>query len=213
MVQPLSNKERQGEALIAGPTHRNMPKDHPALQHEFRIKGFKGFLTMGTYPEDGQLGEIFVNFAKQGSTLQGLAMAWAIAISMGLQRGVPLEDYVRMFAHMSFEPAGFTDNSQIPFASSIPDYVVRTLASRFLRPEAQEALGIHNVKPNGSVQEGVQVSFSEGARNQETKKAAERLVSDAHHADSPTCLACGNLMQKNGSCYVCTNCGTTSGCS
>lgn len=213
MVQPLSNKERQDEVVAAGPIHRNMPKDHPALQHEFRIKGFKGFLTMGTYPEDGQLGEIFVNFAKQGSTLQGLAMAWAIAISMGLQRGVPLEDYVRMFAHMSFEPAGFTDNQQIPFASSIPDYVVRTLASRFLSPEAQEALGIHNVKPNGSVQEGVQVNFSEGASNPETKNAAERLVSDAHKADSPTCLACGNLMQKNGTCYVCTNCGTTSGCS
>ena len=87
-----------------------MPKDHPAYQHEFRIKGFKGFLTMGLYPEDADLGEIFVNFAKQGSTLQGMAMAWAIAISMGLQRGVPLEDYVRMFAHMSFEAAGFTDN-------------------------------------------------------------------------------------------------------
>jgi len=213
MVQPLSNKERRAEELKGGPIHRNMPKDHPAFQHEFRIKGFKGFLTMGTYPEDGQLGEIFVNFAKQGSTLQGLAMAWAIAISMGLQRGVPLEDYVRMFAHMSFEPAGFTDNPQIPFASSIPDYVMRTLASRFLNPEAQEALGIHNVKPNGSVQEGVQVNFSEGVRNQETKKAAERLVSDAQKADSPTCLACGNLMQRNGSCYVCTNCGTTSGCS
>ncbi|MGW8180753.1 MAG: TSCPD domain-containing protein, partial [bacterium] len=213
MVQPLSNKERPGEELAAGPTHRNMPKDHAALQHEFRIKGFKGFLTMGTYPEDGQLGEIFVNFAKQGSTLQGLAMAWAIAISMGLQRGVPLEDYVRMFAHMSFEPAGFTDNPQIPFASSIPDYVVRTLASRFLSPDAQEALGIHNVKPNGSVQEGVQVNFSEGTSNRETKDAADRLVSDAHNADSPTCLACGNLMQKNGTCYVCTNCGTTSGCS
>jgi ribonucleoside-diphosphate reductase alpha chain len=103
-VQPLSNKDRQADAAVAGPAHRNMAKDHPALQHEFRIKGFKGFLTMGTYPEDGQLGEIFVNFAKQGSTLQGLAMAWAIAISMGLQRGVPLEDYVRMFAHMSFYP-------------------------------------------------------------------------------------------------------------
>jgi ribonucleoside-diphosphate reductase alpha chain len=213
MVQPLSNKERQSQVGTTGPIHRNMPNEHPAFQHEFRIKGFKGFLTMGTYPEDGQLGEIFVNFAKQGSTLQGLAMAWAIAMSMGLQRGVPLEDYVRMFAHMSFEPAGFTDNPQIPFASSIPDYVVRTLASRFLSPEAQEALGIHNVKPNGSVLEGVQVKFSENSITSKNKTATERLVSDAHKADSPTCLACGNLMQRNGNCYVCTNCGTTSGCS
>jgi ribonucleoside-diphosphate reductase alpha chain len=212
MVQPLSNKEREKQAVQSGPIHRNMPKDHPAVQHEFRIKGFKGFVTMGTYPEDGKLGEIFVNFAKQGSTLQGLAMAWAIAISMGLQRGVPLEDYVRMFAHMSFEPAGFTDNPQIPFASSIPDYVMRCIASKFLNPEAQEALGIHNVKPNGSVQQGVQVKFPDGA-NGKDQEATKRLVSDAAKADSPTCLSCGNLMQRNGSCYVCTACGATSGCS
>jgi ribonucleoside-diphosphate reductase alpha chain len=212
IVQPLSNKEKK--AAAQGPTHRNMPKEHPALQHEFRIKGFKGFLTMGTYPEDGQLGEIFVNFAKQGSTLQGLAMAWAIALSMGIQRGVPLEDYVRMFSHMSFEPAGFTDNPQIPFASSIPDYVVRTLASKFLSPEAQEALGIHNVKPNGSVQGDVQVKFSDHVASATPKKSAtERLMSEAHKADSPTCMACGNLMQRNGNCYVCVNCGCTSGCS
>jgi ribonucleoside-diphosphate reductase alpha chain len=209
MVQPLSNKERQAKA-VGGPVHRNMPKDHPAHQHEFRIKGFKGFLTMGIYPEDGEMGEIFINFAKQGSTLQGLAMAWAIAISMGLQRGVPLEDYVRMFAHMSFEPAGFTDNPQIPFASSIPDYVVRFLASKYLSEEAQEALGIHNVKPNGSVQQGVQVRFSDVSASE---SATRRLVSDARKADSPTCLACGNLMQRNGACYVCTGCGSTSGCS
>ncbi len=213
VVQPLSNKEQQAKGARNGPKHRNLPKDHPALQHEFRIKGFKGFLTMGTYPDDGQIGEIFVNFAKQGSTLQGMAMAWAIAISMGLQRGVPLEDYVRMFAHMSFEPAGFSDNPQIPFASSIPDYVMRCIASKFLSPEAQEALGIHNVKPNGSIQEGVQVKFSDNLQGKQDKSAADRLMSEAHKADSPTCLACGNLMQRNGSCYICTNCGTTSGCS
>ncbi|UCF37059.1 MAG: vitamin B12-dependent ribonucleotide reductase, partial [Acidobacteriota bacterium] len=212
-VQPLSNKEHDKKKDVIGIGHRNMPKEHPAVQHEFRIKGFKGFLTMGTYPEDGQLGEIFINFSKQGSTLQGLAMAWAMALSMGLQRGVPLEDYIRMFSHMSFEPAGFTDNPQIPFASSIPDYVVRTLASKFLSEEAQTALGIHNVKPNGSVQEGVQVKFPETSANTFDSDAAKRLVSDATKGDSPTCLACGNLMQRNGSCYVCTNCGSTSGCS
>ncbi|MFQ5739046.1 MAG: vitamin B12-dependent ribonucleotide reductase [Acidobacteriota bacterium] len=211
MVQPLSNKPAATNAS-AGPLHRNMPKDHPALQHEFRIKGFKGFLTMGVYPEDHELGEIFVNFAKQGSTLQGMAMAWAIAISMGLQRGVPLEDYVRMFAHMSFEPAGYTDNPQIPFATSIPDYTVRYLASKFLEAEIQEALGIHNVKPNGSLQDGVQVKFSDQAQKNTISEAAQRLVADSGH-ESHTCQACGNLMQRNGNCYVCTVCGSTSGCS
>ncbi len=214
MVQPLSNKDAPSPGVSARPIQRNMPRDHPAYQHEFRIKGFKGFLTMGLYPEDSQLGEIFVNFAKQGSTLQGMAMAWAIAISMGLQRGVPLEDYVRMFAHMSFEPAGFTDNKQIPFATSIPDYVVRYLATKFSSPEIQEALGIHNVKPNGSVQEGVQVKFSEAARSagKSDSQAAKRLVVDSGN-ESQACQACGNLMQRNGNCHVCTVCGSTSGCS
>ena len=210
MVQPLSNKEHAKQ--VSFPQHRNMPSDRPALQHEFRIRGFKGFLTMGMYPEDEMLGEIFINFAKQGSTLQGMAMAWAIAISMGLQRGVPLEDYVRMFAHMSFEPAGFTDNSQIPFATSIPDYVVRYLATRYLTPDVQEALGIHKVKPNGSMQEGVQVKFSDQVTHPTTPSAAERLIEE-NKRESHTCSMCGNLMQRNGNCYLCTVCGSTSGCS
>lgn len=210
LVQPLSNKNRP--VADTGPQRRNMPKDHPAMQHEFKIKGFKGFLTMGLYPEDNKLGEIFLNFTKQGSTLQGLAMAWAVAISMGLQRGVPLEDYVRMFSHMSFEPAGFTDNEQIPFATSVPDYIVRYLATRYLSPEVQEALGIHNVKPNGSMQDGVQVSFSEQSRKPETHSATERLLQESSR-QSHTCLVCGNLMQRNGNCHVCTICGSTSGCS
>jgi ribonucleoside-diphosphate reductase alpha chain len=210
LVQPLSNKDRP--AVVAGPQRRNMPKDHPALQHEFKIKGFKGFLTMGLYPEDNQLGEIFINFTKQGSTLQGLAMAWAVAISMGLQRGVPLEDYVRMFSHMSFEPAGYTDNPQIPFATSVPDYIVRYLATRYLNPEVQEALGIHNVKPNGSMQNGVQVAFSEQTKKETFTTATERLLQETSRG-SHTCLVCGNLMQRNGNCHVCTICGSTSGCS
>ena len=211
MVQPLSNKDRTPALL--GPQQRNMPKNHPALQHEFRIKGFKGFLTMGMYPEDNELGEIFLNFAKQGSTLQGMGMAWAIAISMGLQRGVPLEDYVRMFAHMSFEPAGLSDNSQIPFATSIPDYVMRYLATQYLSPEVQEALGIHNAKPNGSIQDGVQVSFPEQVRRSDSESAAERLIKESRQEESHTCLQCGNLMQRNGNCFLCSVCGTTSGCS
>ena len=216
MVQPLSNKnlDQSGTQATGGPTHRNMPKDHPAYQHEFRIKGFKGFLTMGLYPEDNELGEIFVNFAKQGSTLQGMAMAWAIAISMGLQRGVPLEDYVRMFAHMSFEPAGFTDNSQIPFATSIPDYAVRYLASKFMDTDAQQALGIHRQNPNDSIQDGVQLNFPQtnGKKHPQITETVNKLMGDSK-SGSATCHSCGNLMQRNGNCHVCTVCGATSGCS
>ncbi|MBI3940030.1 MAG: vitamin B12-dependent ribonucleotide reductase [Acidobacteria bacterium] len=206
-VQPLSNKESKKQEA-GKPVHRNMPADHPAWEHEFRVKGFKGFLTMGMYPEDNTLGEIFLNFAKQGSTLQGMAMAWAIAISMGLQRGVPLEDYVRMFAHMSFEPSGLTNNPQIPFATSIPDYVVRYLAIRYLSKETQENLGIHVAdKPSPSDKGVGEPSFRSG------KAGASWLRAIPDQGESPACLSCGNIMQRNGSCYICTVCGTTSGCS
>ena len=139
-------------------------------------------------------------------------MAWAVAISMGLQRGVPLEDYVRMFSHMSFEPAGYTDNPQIPFATSVPDYIVRYLATRYLNLEVQEALGIHNVKPNGSMQDGVQVAFSDQPKKENFTTATERLLQESSR-ESHTCLVCGNLMQRNGNCHICTICGSTSGCS
>ncbi|HEY3130008.1 MAG TPA: vitamin B12-dependent ribonucleotide reductase [Acidobacteriota bacterium] len=207
LVQPLSNKEIKKQES-GKPVHRNMPTDHPAWEHEFRIKGFKGFLTMGMYPEDDTLGEIFLNFAKQGSTLQGMAMAWAIAISMGLQRGVPLEDYVRMFAHMSFEPAGLTNNPQIPFATSIPDYVVRYLATKYLSKEAQANLGIHPGDRSTQVEKvGMAAGSSEG-----TNPSDARLLS-RDQGEAPACLSCGNIMQRNGTCYICTVCGTTSGCS
>ena len=207
-VQPLSNKEIKKQEA-GKPVHRNMPTDHPAWEHEFRIKGFKGFLTMGMYPEDSTLGEIFLNFAKQGSTLQGMAMAWAIAISMGLQRGVPLEDYVRMFAHMSFEPSGMTTNQQIPFATSIPDYVVRYLATRYLSKEAQESLGIH-FADNMSLTEKAGVAEPQFQRR---KLEDPRRTIEPDSGAAPACLSCGNIMQRNGSCYICTVCGTTSGCS
>ena len=138
MVQPLTNKERAAQAAGRSRSTAICPRTTRPTSTSSGSAASKGFLTMGLYPEDEELGEIFINFAKQGSTLQGMAMAWAIAISMGLQRGVPLEDYVRMFSHMSFEPAGYTDNQQIPFATSIPDYVVRYLATRFLDPDAQD---------------------------------------------------------------------------
>ena len=216
MVQPLSNKKREPSAtgVTAGPIHRNMPKDHPAYQHEFRIKGFKGFLTMGLYSEDAELGEIFVNFAKQGSTLQGMAMAWAIAISMGLQRGVPLEDYVRMFAHMSFEPGGFTDNSQIPFATSIPITWFDTWpASSCRRKPRRHSASTGSKRMVRSRTESRSTSPRRTGKPLLTRaRLAAKLIVDTR-SEAVTCHSCGNLMQRNGNCYVCTVCGATSGCS
>ncbi len=194
LVQPLSNKDTQ-----VGAVRRNMPPEHPALQHEFKIQNMKGFLTLGMFPEDKELGELFFKFGKQGSTLQGMTSAWAIAVSMGLQRGVPIEDFIKMYAFMTFEPNGMTSNPKIPFTTSIPDYVMRYIATKFLDEATQRALGIH-------FDEDTIISQVMQAEPDDVGSLA--LV-DAHRL----CSACGNLMQRSGNCYICRTCGTTSGCS
>ncbi len=125
----------------AGPVRRKLPKQRPSQTISFRVGEAKGYLTAGEYPGDG-LGEIFVKLGKQGSTLSGLLDAFAIAVSIGLQYGVPLETYVRKFMNMRFEPAGMTDDAEIRFAASLVDYAARKLAIEYLPYESREALGI-----------------------------------------------------------------------
>jgi len=127
----------------ATPTWRRMPRERESITHKFSIAGHEGYITAGKY-EDGTLGEVFVtDIGKDGSTMRGLLTAFATAISIGLQYGVPLEVFVREFSYLRFEPEGITGNPEIPFARSMPDYIVRWLASRFIDdPVALEDLGI-----------------------------------------------------------------------
>jgi ribonucleoside-diphosphate reductase alpha chain len=113
-----------------------------------------------------------------------------------------------MFAHMSFEPSGMTTSQQIPFATSIPDYVVRYLATRYLPREAQESLGIHAVDKTALADKGVS-----GEHHFRSGKLEAPMLALLDQGAAPACLSCGNIMQRNGSCYICTVCGTTSGCS
>ncbi len=126
----------------AGPRRKRMPRERQSITHKFSIAGHEGYITAGMY-EDGTVGEIFLtDIGKEGSTLRGMMNSFATAISIALQYGVPLETLVQKFSYMRFEPEGITGNPEIPFAKSMPDYIMRWLASRFLDVDAQEELGI-----------------------------------------------------------------------
>jgi ribonucleoside-diphosphate reductase alpha chain len=126
----------------AGPARRKMPRERQSITHKFSLGGHEGYITAGMY-EDGSVGEIFLtDIGKEGSTMRGMMNSFATAISIALQYGVPLDTLVRKFAYMRFEPEGITTNPEIPFAKSMPDYIMRWLASRFLDADTQEELGI-----------------------------------------------------------------------
>ena len=140
--RPRSTR-RSTEALAkVGPKRRRMPRERQSITHKFSIGGHEGYITAGMY-EDGTIGEIFLtDIGKEGSTLRGMMNSFATAISLSLQYGVPLETLVRKFSYMRFEPEGMTTNPEIPFSKSMPDYIMRWLASRFLDADLQEELGI-----------------------------------------------------------------------
>jgi ribonucleoside-diphosphate reductase alpha chain len=150
----------------AGPRRKRMPRERESLTHKFSIGGHEGYITAGKY-EDGSVGEIFLtDIGKEGSTLRGMMNSFATAISIALQYGVPLETLVQKFSYMRFEPEGITGNPEIPFAKSMPDYIMRWLASRFLDADAQEELGILTpaVRARKAAQDAVQsVSYSDTA--------------------------------------------------
>ena len=141
----------------AKPTRRRMPRERQSLTHKFSIAGHEGYITAGMY-EDGSVGEIFLtDIGKEGSTLRGMMNAFATSISIALQYGVPLETLVRKFSYMRFDPEGITGNPEIPFAKSMPDYIMRWLASRFLDADIHEELGIltAEVRARKSAQEAL----------------------------------------------------------
>ena len=135
---------------MAEPVRKRMPQERESLTHKFNIAGHEGYITAGKYT-DGTVGEIFLtDIGKEGSTMRGLLNAFATAISLGLQYGVPLEDFVRKFSYMRFDPEGMTQNPEIPFAKSMPDYIMRWLASRFIDDvDTLEELGIMTQEVRG----------------------------------------------------------------
>ena len=286
-VEQLRRELEAARAEASKPHRRRLPAERTAVTHKFEIAGHEGYITVGLYP-DGQPGEIFLKMAKEGSTVSGLMDSFATAISLSLQYGVPLRDLVSKFAHVRFEPSGFTGNSEIPIAKSIVDYIFRWLGSRFLAKDERDALGIisrgepeatvlhspgsaasvgadvspdvdaadeaarANAGEGGSRPSGLSVSEEEDARGSAVIEPAPEptvqpdkgpdipVLGNGHaerpsnglsgkpvplglgatkpiafqaQADAPSCAECGSIMVRNGSCYKCLNCGSTSGCS
>jgi ribonucleoside-diphosphate reductase alpha chain len=200
------------------PRRRKLADERKSITHKFDIAGHEGYITVGMY-EDGTPGEIFVSMSKQGSTISGLMDSFATAISYALQYGVPVKFLVDKFAHMRFEPSGFTKNPQIPYAKSIVDYLFRWLASKFLDEQAKHEAGVINASSPALPDQG------EGGRKVTALPHTGHVgdISDGkdsslrqafiNQADAPPCPDCGCIMVRNGTCYKCMNCGATSGCS
>ncbi len=228
---------QDGTASPAGPAarpfRRKLTDERRAITHKFSVAGHEGYLTVGLYG-DGQPGEIFITMAKEGSTVSGLMDSFATAVSLALQYGVPLKVLCDKFSHTRFEPSGWTPNPQIRYAKSMMDYIFRWLALKFLPKDAQPREDASLVARNGTEvipQSGTtlasQFSQAAGPVPQGGTGAGERpadvvsygpagvtqLAGVDQSADAPSCPDCGAIMVRNGSCYRCMNCGSTSGCS
>ena len=219
--QPLATKKeeqqtQQVQIVERQALRKKLPDERQAITHKFSINGHEGYLTVGLY-ENGQPGEIFLLMAKQGSTISGLMDSLATSISIALQYGVPLQTLVDKFSHTRFEPSGFTKNPEIPIAKSITDYIFRWLASKFLSRDEKEAAGVilrdePEQMPTLPLAGGGRLEPVAPAVKIETVTAT-RATTYLYQQDAPSCHECGSIMVRNGSCYKCGNCGSTSGCS
>jgi ribonucleoside-diphosphate reductase alpha chain len=208
--QPLAPSPR--------PYRRKLPDERAAITHKFSVGAHEGYLTVGRYDE-GPPGEIFITMAKEGSTVSGLMDSFATAVSLALQYGVPLKVLCDKFSHMRFEPSGWTSNPEIRFAKSIMDYIFRWMAYKFLPKDAQPSEDASVASLNGTEVEKAAVlatQFSQAAGGTAalpSESGQPGLAGVEHSEDAPSCSDCGSIMVRNGSCYRCMNCGSTSGCS
>ncbi len=285
MIEGLRKQLAAAQVEAGKPHRRRLPSERTAVTHKFDIAGHEGYITVGLYP-DGKPGEIFLKMAKEGSTVSGLMDTFATTVSVALQYGVPLKDLVNKFAHVRFEPSGFTGNQEIPIAKSIVDYIFRWLGSRFLSDDEKANLGLidragyesqpafgsggtpgllagagpaplaglaagtpapsaaaGSPDPESRTEPLADTPSAVATTPQEKGKGAELAViatnghagngkagngnggggitlalgnvkvAFAMQGDAPSCMDCGSIMVRNGSCYKCLNCGSTSGCS
>src|SRR3954469_20579009 len=214
-AQPLSGKGSEAATPPVPLTQRRrLPDDRVEVGRKFRVGDYEGYIHVGLF-EDGTPGDIFVDIAKEGTTLAGLMNSFMISVSLGLQYGVPLEVYVSKFAHMRFEPSGQTNDPDIRVAKSIVDYVFRWMGKRFLTPEQHEELGI--LSPE--VRAKLAAAYAAGAPAPSLEPAPSEGPTAGQTAlfnnweDAVECARCGGRMVRTGSCYTCRDCGTNTGCS
>ncbi len=216
--------ERIIEKIIHKPVREKLPRSRASRTFDFRVADCKGFVTVAEYA-DGRPGELFIRVSKQGSTLAGIMDAFAIAVSYGLQYGVPLRAFVEAFTGMRFEPAGMTDDPDIRIATSLMDYLFRRLAVEYLSFEERAELSIYTTgERTQQTLPGVEETAVETRQGSEIPADPPSLPSveelqlqldrpTFRHSDAPMCMQCGVQMMRAGSCHACPSCGTTSGCS
>ncbi|MSV50452.1 MAG: vitamin B12-dependent ribonucleotide reductase, partial [Actinobacteria bacterium] len=243
--QPLSDgkaKKKDEPVESAAPVaavRKRLPKSRPSRTTSFSVGGAEGYMTAGAYA-DGALGEVFLKLGKQGSTLAGVMDAFSIAVSIGLQYGVPLESYVQKFTNLRFEPSGMTDDADIRMAQSMMDYIFRRLALDYLDFDTRSGLGLYTATERAraldsgeytadavaapvaavvaapvakAAPKAVEVKI-EAAPATEFGSSTELLESiSGIKSDAPLCMTCGVKMRAAGACFVCEGCGSTSGCS
>ena len=223
VAQPLSGKKDGSaqEALVSAlppaplTQRRRLPEDRVEVGRKFRVGEYEGYIHVGLY-EDGTPGDIFVDIAKEGTTLAGLMNSIMISVSLGLQYGVPLEVYVSKFSHMRFEPSGMTNDPDIRVAKSIVDYIFRWMGKRFLTVDQQEELGILSAEVRARLAEGYRnggdAPAAAPAVPVEAAPPGQTALFNAFE-DAQECAKCGGRMVRTGSCYTCRDCGTNTGCS
>ncbi len=221
VAQPLSGKADAGATTLAPvsavvsplPKRRRLPDDRVEVGRKFRVGDYEGYIHVGLF-DDGTPGDIFVDIAKEGTTLAGLMNSFMISVSLGLQYGVPLEVYVSKFSHMRFEPSGMTNDADIRVAKSIVDYIFRWMGKKFLSTDQQEEAGILTAE----VKARLAAAYADAGDH-----AAAAVALDApppgqtalfnQWEDAVECAKCGGRMVRTGSCYTCRDCGTNTGCS
>jgi ribonucleoside-diphosphate reductase alpha chain len=220
--RPGAAAPQQEENLNAPPraVRHKLQEERASITHKFKVGDHEGYITVGLYP-DGQPGELFITMAKEGSTVSGLMDSFALAVSIALQHGVELKLFCEKFAHTRFEPSGWSGNPDIGYAKSIMDYIFRWLRLRFLTGQQQMLFENFRLRPSapgpqpegiGDVNGGVSGPKPE-VRGPGPVHASDALAGIIDLGDAPTCSFCGSIMTRNGSCYRCGSCGSTSGCS
>jgi ribonucleoside-diphosphate reductase alpha chain len=224
VAQPLSGKKDESgqttlaPAVAAAPLpatrRRRLPDDRTEIGRKFRVGDYEGYIHVGLY-EDGTPGDIFVDIAKEGTTLAGLMNSFMISVSLGLQYGVPLEVYVSKFAHMRFEPSGMTNDPDIRAAKSIVDYIFRWMGKKFLTTDQQEEIGILSPEVRARLAQSyaaLEGKSADAAAAVEAASPGQTALFNAFE-DAQECARCGGRMVRTGSCYTCRDCGTNTGCS
>ncbi len=234
-TEPAQTASFDDKIVVKGALHKPLPKVRTAKTFSFTLSGVHGYFTVGEY-EDGTPGELFISIAKVGSTLSGLMDSFGRSVSYGLQYGVPLKTYIRGMAHMSFAPAGITDDPDIRTASSLVDYIFRRLAMTYLSFDDRLELGLASIDdmPEAQISLPVEETIEQESAKQAPAESIQTTISTPEPTpqiptqdtsvktttevakkvdDAPMCFNCGNQTQRSGSCYVCTSCGSTTGCS